>query len=235
MDALVVEASTRRDDASRHALLQALTAAEVFYFADVEAIDGGQRVRVPLLRLDDGSHAMVVYVAKTHPDLNRRFGGAPWPHALGLAQKMSGADWLIVKGSANSWFPIRRSDFEALIELSKEPVLQLDSLISTAAADDSGARVDELLNALRARELFVVVASADGGPLSFVNSSVKGVRSLLQAYTSRRRAGILYAGMTWEAVVDVIEQRPELNGVHVINDTDDWIVLDRADILADTA
>jgi len=71
---------------------------------------------------------------------------------------------------------------------------------------------------------------ADGSPPLFGTSAAAGMDSLLQVYTGRQRPGIRYGGMSLEAIVEVLRKTPELNGVHLINDADDWVVLERDDL-----
>jgi hypothetical protein len=91
-----------------------------------------------------------------------------------------------------------------------------------------------ILEQLKGRELYVRLAAAqseDGHPV-MITSRVGDVEGLVQAYTTRSRPGITYGGMTWEAIVDMIASAPDIAGVHLINDNDDWIILGRSDIHA---
>lgn len=231
VNALVGQVFTQRDAASRDELLRALRSTEVFYSVTVEEIDGQRRVHVPLTPLEDGSQAFVVYVVKDHPDLPEQFGGALWPHALEMANDTPQADWVIVRGSSDSWVPIARSEIQDLVRRVNAEEDPLESVITAIAEGDSGGPVGQLGELLRARrELFVRVEIRDGEPPVFVTGAVGDVGSLLQVFTNRRRAGITYGGMSWGSIIEVLPQRPELNGIQVINDTDHWIVLDRADL-----
>jgi hypothetical protein len=63
-----------------------------------------------------------------------------------------------------------------------------------------------------------------------ITSEVGDVRGLVQAYTTRRRPEIVYGGMTWQAIADMVKGSSDIPGVHIINDNDDWVVLGRSEI-----
>lgn len=240
LDGLIRAVAEHGDARSWAALVDRLGPTEVFYPAEVARTRGGQRVSVPLLRLEDGTHAMVVYTNNSHPDLPQRFGGAPWRHAVELATQLPDADWMIVRGSDGGWLPIHRRRFPELLtalgvrpapdeEVDPEP---LETLISGAAGDSARPVVDALLHRLRSQELFVAIApkaGPNGEPL-FVTSAAGDLDKLLQVYTTRRRAGMAYAGMTWDGIAGVVTHNPDIRGVQVINDADDWVVFGRADV-----
>ncbi|ORV01350.1 hypothetical protein AWC04_13915 [Mycolicibacterium fallax] len=231
LNTLVDQVFTQRDEASRVALFRALASTEVFYPVSIEEIDGQRRVHVPLTQLEDGSHAFVVYVAKDHPDLTQQFGGATWPHTLEMANDTPLAQWMIVRGDSESWVPIERSEFCGLMRWLDAGDQRLDSLITEIADGSSDGASNRLREELRSsEELFARIEIRDGEPSVFVTGAAGDVGSLLQVFTSRRRSGLTYGGMTWESIVKVLAERPELNGVQIINDTDHWIVLDRADV-----
>lgn len=249
VDRLIKAATLEPSADALHAVARALEHTEVFYRAKVSDMDGKQRVSTPLLRLDDGTHALMVYTSKAHPDLPRQFGGAPWRHALKMALEIPQADWLIVTNLQGDWLPIKKSQIAQLLGTetpgtseNKGPAAslaatnsELGQLISDAAQRSEEDWLAPLLGALRGHELFLKLGdqlSEDGRP-KIVTSEVRGVGGLVQAYTSRRRPGIVYGGMRWEAIVDMIKGNSEITGVHIINDNDDWVVLGRAQIQGD--
>ncbi|MGZ5369981.1 MAG: hypothetical protein ACXWDD_11795 [Aeromicrobium sp.] len=247
VDRLLASQGMKRDAESLVRLHQALIPLEVYYRATVNEVDGEQRITAPLLRLDDGSHALMVYTSKTHPELPERFAGAPWRQVLRMAHEMQNTDWLIVKSESGEWYPIGKDEIEQLLAgPTQDESLQqgsaatgpflgqddaIEAIITTAAADGEES-FDALISVLKNRELFLRLAprpSADGRPV-IVTSRVGDVTGLAQAYTSRRRPGMTYGGMKWEAIVEMVLKSAEMAGVHIINDNDDWVVLDRSAI-----
>jgi hypothetical protein len=250
IDQLVRAAASDKSPEALEALCRALDAKEVFYRANLRHIDGGQRVSTPLLRLDDGSHALVVYTSKAHPDLPSKFGGAPFRHVLRMALDIPAADWLIVTGMQGTWLPIRKNQIAAILQIlaNKEPNgiateqannnrgTDLEILISDAVGRPADSWFDEMLRSLSGRELYIKLSDqpADSGRPVMITSEVEGVKGLVQAYTSRRRPGIAYGGMKWEALVGMVKNAAEISGVHIINDQDDWVVLGRQELQAGT-
>ena len=105
----------------------------------------------------------------------------------------------------------------------------LEQRITRAVLDPQ--RYDRIVDAARGRELYVAMKiGADGSPPLFGTSAAAGMDALLQVYTGRQRPGIRYGGMSLEGIVEVLRKTPELNGVHLINDADDWVVLERDDL-----
>jgi hypothetical protein len=228
------------------AVHRALDSVEVFYRATVSEVGGKQRVKTPLLRLNDGSHALMVYTSKTHPDLPREFGGAPWQHTLKMALQMPQADWLILTNLHGDWLPIGKSQIAQLLGVargdsprngradttSSEADDDLDSLIRKAAERPEEDWLESLRRALTGRELFLRLADerAEDGRPKMVTSEVGDVSGLVQAYTTRRRPGIVYGGMPWESIVDMMKNTPDIPGIHIINDSDDWVVVGRSEV-----
>jgi hypothetical protein len=231
LDALITAAVNERGRHTLGAVVRALEGNEVFYRASATATDGGQRVTTPLARLNDGSHALVVYTSKSHPDLPKTFGGAPWRHVLTMAVGMPRADWLIVCNTTGDRLPVNKAQMTAILA-EQNADEGLEAAISRARDPLSDDWFEVLATNLRGRELFVRIApepSPDGRPV-MITSAVGDVAGLVQAYTSRARPGMTYGGMTWEAIVGMVEDAPGIPGVHVINDADDWVVLERSQL-----
>lgn len=248
LDALIATAVRGQEKGALADVIRALDSHEVFYRADVTPTEEGQRVTTPLVRLSDGSHAFVVYTSKAHPELPKKFGGAPWRHVLKMAAQLPQADWLIVSTPGGDWLPINKDQVNVIIQglegaapqgeggYVNRPVdasgTDLDGLISRAQGSSPDEWSDSLLACVRNRELFVRISPDrldDGRPV-LVTSEIGSVRGLVQVYTSRVRSGMAYAGMTWQAIVDIVQNAPEIAGVHIINDNDDWVVLGRSEL-----
>lgn len=56
------------------------------------------------------------------------------------------------------------------------------------------------------------------------------MRGVAQVYTSRRRHGVTYGGMTWDTLANIVKNSPDISGVQIVNDNDDWVVLGRSEI-----
>jgi hypothetical protein len=193
----------------------------------------------------------MVYASRAHPDLPSKFGGAPFRHVLKMALDIPAADWLIVTSMQGNWLPIRKAQIAIILQTlgNEEPNrlateqsnnnrdADLEALISIAVGKSADNWSDELIRELSGRELYVKLSDqpSDNGRPVMVTSEVGGVKGLVQAYTSRRRPGITYGGMKWEAIVEMVKNATEIPGVHVINDRDDWVVLGRREIQAGTA
>lgn len=251
IDRLIRAAASDKSPEALEAVCRALDSREVFYRASVRHVDGKQRVSAPLLRLDDGSHALMVYASKAHPDLPSKFGGAPFRHVLKMALEIPAADWLIVTSTQGTWLPIRKTQIAIILQTlgNKEPNkiateqsnnnrgTDLEALISNAVSKSADSWSDEILRSLSGRELYIKLSdqASDSGRPVMITSEVGGVKGLVQAYTSRRRPDIAYGGMKWEAIVEMVKNAAEIPGVHIINDRDDWVVLGRRELQASTA
>jgi hypothetical protein len=251
IDRLILAAESDKSPEALYAVCRALDSREVFYRASVRQVDGNQRVSTPLLRLDDGSHALMVYASRAHPDLPSKFGGAPFRHVLKMALDIPAADWLILTSLQGTWLPIRKTQIAVILETlgNKEPNridneqsnnnrgADLETLISNAVGRSAESWTDEMLRSLSGRELYIKLSHQRTGSEQavMITSEVGGVKGLVQAYTSRGRQGIAYGGMKWEAIVEMVKNAAEITGVHIINDRDDWVVLGRQEIQAGTA
>jgi hypothetical protein len=242
IDELVAAVSRDGGSDAFEALIRALDTSEVYYRGSVVSSNGGQRVTTPLLRLEDGSHALVVHTSKSHPGLPEKFGGAPWRHVLEMAATMPHADWLIVTNARGDWLPIRRAQAKAIrdglaanrpSEVPQPNVAyaklnaDLENLISRAVHEPTASWAESILSHLQGRELFIRIAPepSEAGRPVMITSEVGDVRGLVQAYTTRSRSEIVYGGMMWEAIANMIKNSSDIPGVRIINDADDWVVL----------
>jgi hypothetical protein len=50
---------------------------------------------------------------------------------------------------------------------------------------------------------------------------------VIRAYTSRVRPGIKYGGIKWQELKEMIGKLPDVSGVQIMNNADDWVVFDR--------
>ncbi|WP_293058718.1 hypothetical protein [Mycobacterium sp.] len=230
---------------ARH-FFRALRSVEVFFGLTSEYRAGKEFKATPLLRLPDGTHAMMLYTSKSHSDLPDRFGGSTFENALAAALKMPQLDWVIISNRDAQWVAIHKSRIPVVLgDLKSESngengsstsathgktPAALNGLITRAvdatAAEDIRTAVD---SALAGREVFLELAPGqadDGQPLMNVFQAGDFTK-LIRVYTSRARPGIKYGGMTWEALKEMLHKVPVIDGVQVMNDAEDWLVFDR--------
>jgi hypothetical protein len=206
--------------------------------------DGEERKAIPLLRLPDGTHAMMAYTSKEHPDLPKKFGGAMFESALAAGLQMPDLDWVIITNLAAQWVSISRNQIPAVLEDLSESSKQ-DGLAPSAKPDDEARTLEELISssvkssskqltaaiasALDNRELFLEMGTAQGDDdrPRMKTFQIQHLRHVVRAYTSRLRPGIKYGGIGWQALKQMLRASPELDGVQIMNDSDDWIVFDR--------
>ncbi len=235
MEELIARAAATRDQQLASELFLALDDHEIFYAVDVQDIDGQEQISTPLLEMADGTYALVAYPSRTNPALRNRFAGAPWRTVLDLASKMPPVEWLIVKNTQGDLVPIRKGQIAAILNLlpsMNKPADAVESLIAAAADRPWAEWFSALRHGLNDRELFVRLApqSSGSGQPALITSSAGGIDGLVQAYTTRSRSGYVYGGMSWNAVVGMVAKTPELAGVQIINDNDDWVIITRSDL-----
>ena len=56
---------------------------------------------------------------------------------------------------------------------------------------------------------------------------IENLGKVVRAYTSRGRTDIIDGGIDWSELKNLIRISPEIRGVQIVNDADDWIVFDR--------
>jgi hypothetical protein len=245
VDSLVHIAADEKTTAARHRLFQTLRDVEVFF--SLKTVErGGDEVRAtPLLRLSDGTHAMMLYTSKSHPDLSDRFGGGSFADTLAAAAGMPGLDWVILSNRAARWIAIRKQEIPAILagwDLNEQeherrpgasgnaPVDQtLESLITQAVQRGPGELPTPIEPALSGRELFLELApgSGEGIPPEMKVFRVDDIPNVVRAFLTRNRPGIHYGGVKWEALKEMIGNERGIDGVQIVNDADDWIVFDR--------
>lgn len=213
-------------------LFRRLRLVEVLFPTATRYLDGELVSTTPLRRLPDGSHAIMLYASKSHPDLGEDFSGASLETAVGLALKMPDADWVILSTLGSQWVALDRSQLAAALDGRVDDTAsgdRLAALIGQAAATSPQRFTEALLAELTGRELYVDLApqrSPQDQPM-VATYTVGGVTGVVRAFVSRRRHGVRYGGMPWEALRDMVRAAPALGGVQVVNDADDWVLFDR--------
>jgi SseB protein N-terminal domain len=244
IEELIGIAAQEQDPEARRRLFHALRSIEVFMPFEVTQHGDKEVKAVPLLQLPDGTHAMMAYTSKSHPDLPDKFGGATFESALAAAFKMQALDWVIITNRASRWVAINKEHIPAILDElngawskngafvppAADPAVKLvEELITRAVESKSEKLSSSIRSALGDRELFLEMGKevSENGRPSMNTFHIQHLTHVIRAYTSRVRPGIKYGGIKWQELKEMIGRVPEINGVQIINDADDWIVFDR--------
>jgi hypothetical protein len=238
IEELVRIAAQENSHAARYRLFRALPHVELFFPLKVRRHRGKEVRATPLLRLQDGSNAMMLYTSKSHPDLPDSFGGGAFKDALAAAQKMSALDWVILSNRASQSVSVRKEHIPSILneldsEEKKETVPQADESLEdliTRAVHSAPEELSAPINsALAGRELYLEMIAGHGEQSQPTMNifQVHGMPNVLRAYLTRRRPGITYGGIKWEALKEMIMGEAAINGVQIVNDADDWVAFDR--------
>jgi hypothetical protein len=225
---------------SRVELFRALDGVELFFVANEIEVDGRPMWHTPVRQLADGSSAMLAYSSKRHPDLVTEFVGARWIEVLKAAYNGVGSDWLVIVNVDSETVAIERAQIPIImadlqgLDINQLPghrdmTDELEETITNSVDVTSDGWYEPALGQLSGRELYVhfTSPSAPGEQPSMQTSAAGGRDGWILSYTTRRRPGITYGGIKWEELVTMIKNNPELPGIRIVNDADDWIILGR--------
>lgn len=227
-----------RDDSpeARQRLFRAIGPVEVFFPYNVQQRGGEDVKSTPLARLSDGTHAMMLFTSKLHPHLSEheRFAGGTFRDALTAALKMASLDWVILWNRASQRVVIGKNQIlEILSDISPDENARasemLEDLISTAVASKTDSLPIAIGTAIGDREIFLELSdeqSPDDQP-QMKTFQIDHLSHVVRIYTSRRRPQIKYGGIRWEALKEMVRVMPEIGGIQIMNDADDWLVFDR--------
>ncbi|MBZ4559364.1 hypothetical protein GBO17_11525 [Mycobacterium avium subsp. hominissuis] len=245
IDELVDIAANEKSPEADRRLFSALRGVELFFSRTTVEQDGKQVNATPLLRLSDGTDAMMLYTSKDHPDLSNTFAGGAFEDALEAAFSMPDLDWVIICNSASHWVAVDKRQIPRILDelgsrrdgFSYNPVTGEDALedqITRAVGTPPEELSPPIGSLLRGREIFVELAddqAEDGQPI-MKTFTIQQMPRVIRAYTTRTRPGIRYGGMQWEALKNMISAAPELDGIQIVNKADDWVVFDRESLQA---
>lgn len=239
-------AADKQKPAATMRLFRSLLDIEVFFCLKITKMEGGEQKATPLLQLPDATNAMMLYTSKTHPDLSDTFGGGRLKDALRAALKMPPLDWVILSNSASQWVAITKEQIPAVLDdihangnvaegavspsVSGSADPTLEELITRAVHEDPEPLSQPIASQLSGRELFLELNAASTGDVGepVLNMyKIQHLTNVIRAYSTRIRPRITYAGITWEALKEMVRKQPEIQGVQIINDADDWVVFDR--------
>ena len=253
IEEIVRIASQEQHPAARRRLFQTIRPVEVFFSYNVTQHDGKEVRSTPLLRLPDGTHAMMLYTSKSHPDLQKRFAGGAFKDTLAAALEMPPLDWVILSNSDSQWVAIAKGQISGILDDLHSDRQDKNGSLMASGDDPAGKTLEDLItravrskteelllpigSVLEDRELFLDLAagqSEDGQPI-MKTFQVEQLPHLIRVYTSRIRPGVRYGGIRWKALKDMIRIAPEISGVQIMNDADDWIVFDRESLGLDSS
>jgi hypothetical protein len=245
IEELVRIAAQQKSPMDRRRLFLALRSIEVFFPRRVIHHEGKEVNATPLLRLPDGTHAMMLYTSKSHPDLPDSFGGGTFKDALAAALKMPALDWVILSNSASQWVAISKEQIPAILDELNSDRQDQNGSMAASGNDRDGKMVEDLItlavsstpeglsppigSVLRGREVFLELTAEQGeeGQPIMKTFQVNDIPNVVRAYLTRSRPGLTYGGIRWEALEDMIRKEPGIQGVQIVNDADDWVVFDR--------
>ena len=180
IEKLVEIAAQENSYMARRRLFQAIRLVEVFFPYDVEQ-HGDKEVRsTPLLRLADGTHAMMLFTSKSHPHLSehKQFAGGTFEDAIAAALKMPPLDWVILSNNASQWVSIAKGQISGILddlnpgrqEQISSPMASegdptakaLEDLITHSVKSKSDELPSPIGSVIGDRELFLELAAGQG-------------------------------------------------------------------------
>jgi hypothetical protein len=246
IEELVRVVAAEESFAANRRLVRALAGVEFFFPMNISQRADGEDKATPLLRLPDGTHAMTLYTSKSHPDLPDSFGGGRLKDALTAALKMPALDWVIVSNRASQRLAIHKDQIGALLQDDPPPNASTGAGAGSPPVDDSTDKmVEDLItravhtapedlsppigSVLQGRELYLElnpdISQAD--QIFMKTFQVQHLANVVRAYLTRSRSDITYGGIKWEELKEMLRKEPQINGIQLINDADDWVVFDR--------
>jgi hypothetical protein len=147
--------------------------------------------------------------------------------ALAAALKMPALDWVILSNLASQWVAIGKEQISAILDDLRSDALE--DLITRAVRSTPEELSSSIESVLPDRELYLELTagqSQQGQPV-MKSFQVADTPNVVRAYLTRSRPGITYGGITWEALKEMIRNEPGIGGVQIVNDADDWVVVDR--------
>jgi hypothetical protein len=245
IEELVRVAAQQKSPMARRRLFLAVRSIEVFFPRRVIHHEGKEVNATPLLRLPDGTHAMMLYTSKSHPDLPDSFGGGTFKDALAAALEMPALDWVILSNTGSQWVAISKEQIPAILDELNSDRQDQNGSWAASGNDRVGKMVEDLISlavsstpeelsppigsVLRGRELFLELTAEQGeeGQPIMKTFQVNDIPNVVRAYLTRSRPGLTYGGIRWEALEDMIRKETGIQGVQIVNDADDWVVFDR--------
>lgn len=247
IEQLVATAASDGSQQSRRLLFRAISFVEVFFPYRHKQHDGREVRSTPLARLADGTHAMMLFTSKSHSHLSehQQLAGSTFKDALAAALKMPTLDWIFLFNRESQRVAITKGEIPDILDdiqsvaqtdnappasgKNEESAQSLEELITNTVKSKAAQLPASIGSAIGDKELFLELSkmqSGDGQPVVHT-FQIEHLGKVIRAYTSRMRPGITYGGMHWLELKKMIRISPEISGLQIVNDGDDWIVLDR--------
>ncbi|WP_374023043.1 hypothetical protein [Mycobacterium sp. HNNTM2301] len=248
VEELIDIAAEQKSHEAAEQLFSVLKDVELFFPRTTVLRQGKQLNATPLLRLPDGTNAMMLYTSKDHPDLPEKFAGGAFKDALRAALEMPDLDWVIVSNLASKWVAMNKQQILFILHSEQPEMLAdnnvtdnnfvepsraagnlLEDLITRAVLTPQEQLLAQIASALQGREVFVELAEIRGenGQPVMKTFEIEHLPRVLRAYTTRARPEIRYGGMQWEALKGLVTTAAQIDGIQIINEADDWVVFDR--------
>ncbi len=247
IERLVERAAEENSQLSRQRLFRAIRFVEVFFPYTLEQHEGKEVRSTPLALLADGTHAMMLFTSKSHPHLSehQRFAGGPFKDALAAAVEMTPLDWVFLWNRASQRVAIAKTQIPEILEDINSVAQGHNSSTAATQNDRTKETLEELItSAVRSksellsapigsvigdREVFLELSTeqSEHGQPAMHTFQIEHLGHVIRAYTSRVRPGIRYGGIKWQALKEMIRAVPDISGVQIMNDADDWVVFDR--------
>jgi SseB protein N-terminal domain len=246
IEKLIEIAAQENSQTARQRLFETIRLVEVFSPCNMDPHDDAKITSIPLARLSDGSHAMMLFTSKSHPHLSEHahYAGGAFMKTLTAALEMPELDWVILHNRDSRWVAINRQQIPAVLQSlgpdrkSSDPAtgtgtdpsrMLLENMITNTSRSKSGELPASFESAIADQEIFLEMAARenpDGQPV-MKTFHIEHLRHVVRVYTSRVRPGLTYGGIRWNALKEMIRSAPGIGGVQIMNNADDWIVFDR--------
>ncbi len=106
-----------------------------------------------------------------------------------------------------------------------------ETLITEAARTGSSGLYSRIISSLTGQEVYLSVLPPQQGQSQprFGFYPAGSLSHVVRFFTSANHPnlGRPYAGMRWEAAIEMLRNLPEADGVQIINEADDWIAVSK--------
>ena len=145
LEELVKIAGEHNSVTSNLSLFRTLGDSELFFPMQNVGHASEMRRSTPLLRLPDGTHAMMVYTSKSHPDLLRPFAGGCIKDILEAASSVSDLDWVILSNVASQWISVHKQQIPAVLDALEPGWNEPDGAVPSSASSSADRALEELI------------------------------------------------------------------------------------------
>ena len=107
----------------------------------------------------------------------------------------------------------------------------VESLITSASYAQANSPAQKApLTELEGADLYANCARSPSGQLQLMTAPAGTLKKTLQMFTSPQHPGLAkpFAGLKWEAALNIITSGSDLDGIQVINLKNDWVAYSKA-------